>query len=224
MARSKAWVTPCLAFLGPRRSAGLCFFAEFAYSWPPCLPRRMKRYYCKRVFFIPVTFGLIMILPVLQYPDPRLAGTARPIAEITPEIRVLAQNMVETMYARDGVGLAAPQVGAALRLVVIDISGPEKREDLRVLVNPALVLSGEQIDSEEGCLSVEGYSASVTRREKVHVEAQDIDGNPVSFDADGRLAVCCQHEHDHLDGILFIDHISRLKRTMLDRKVQKRSR
>lgn len=165
-----------------------------------------------------------MILPVLQYPDPRLALKAVAVKEITPEIRELVNNMVETMYARDGIGLAAPQVGASLRLVVIDTSGPEKREALRVLINPVLTLSGENVDSEEGCLSVDGYSAIVTRREKAHVEALDLEGNPVSFDADGRLAVCCQHERDHLDGVLFIDHISRLKRTMLDRKVQKRSR
>lgn len=165
-----------------------------------------------------------MILPVLQYPDPRLALKARPVDEITPEIRELTENMVETMYARDGIGLAAPQVGASLRLVVIDTSGPEKREDLRVLVNPVLVLSGEEVESEEGCLSVDGYNAVVTRREKAHVEATDLEGNPVVFDADGRLAVCCQHECDHLDGVLFIDHISRLKRTMLDRKIRKKGR
>lgn len=165
-----------------------------------------------------------MILPVLQYPDPRLERVSEPVKEITPEIRELVDNMVETMYARDGIGLAAPQVGEAIRLVVIDMSGPEKREDLRVLVNPRLVLSGDQVESEEGCLSVQDYSAVVARKEKARVEAMDLDGNPVVFDADGRLAVCCQHECDHLDGVLFIDHISRLKRTMLDRKVQKRGK
>lgn len=165
-----------------------------------------------------------MILPVLQYPDPRLAETARPVNEVTPEIRELAANMAETMYARDGIGLAAPQVGALVRLVVIDISGPEKREELRVLINPVLTLAGDEVDSEEGCLSVNGYNAVVTRRERVHVEATDLEGEPVSFDADGRLAVCCQHECDHLDGVLFIDHISRLKRTMLDRKLRKKGK
>lgn len=165
-----------------------------------------------------------MILPVLQYPDPRLALKAEPVGEITPAIRDLVENMVETMYARDGIGLAAPQVGVSLRLVVMDTSGPEKREALRVLINPVLVLSGDDIDSEEGCLSVEGYNAVVTRREKAHVEAIGLDGQPVVFDAAGRLAVCCQHECDHLNGVLFIDQISRLKRTMLDRKIQKRGR
>lgn len=165
-----------------------------------------------------------MIMPVLQYPDPGLLRKAGPVDEITPEIITLAQDMVETMYARDGVGLAAPQVGSPLRMVVIDISGPEKREKLQILINPALILSGEMVDSEEGCLSVEGYNAVVSRHEKAHVAAIDLEGRPISFDAEGRLAICCQHECDHLDGVLFIDHISRLKRTMLDRKLQKKGR
>ncbi|MDL2216638.1 peptide deformylase [Desulfovibrio sp. OttesenSCG-928-M14] len=165
-----------------------------------------------------------MILPVLQYPDPRLARVSTAIDSITPEVRELAENMVETMYARDGIGLAAPQVGEAVRLVVIDISGPEKREDLRILVNPVLSLSGGEVESEEGCLSVLDYSACVSRREYAHVEATDLDGERVVFDATGRLAVCVQHECDHLDGVLFIDHISRLKRGMLDRKLLKKGR
>lgn len=163
-----------------------------------------------------------MILPVLQYPDPRLASVAAPVGELTPELRELVDNMVETMYARDGVGLAAPQVGRSIRLVVMDLSGPDVRDDLRVLVNPVLTVSGEEIESEEGCLSVQDYSARVARHEFVHVEATDLDGNPVIFDADGRLAVCVQHECDHLNGVLFIDHISRLKRGMLDRKLRKK--
>lgn len=165
-----------------------------------------------------------MILPVLQYPDPRLLRVSESVKEITPKIRELAANMVETMYARDGIGLAAPQVGENIRLVVIDVSGPEKKEDLRVLVNPVLTLSGGEVESDEGCLSVKDYSACVVRRENARVEATDLDGNPVSFDADGRLAICTQHECDHLNGVLFIDHISRLKRSMLDRKIQKRGR
>jgi len=164
-----------------------------------------------------------MILPVLQYPDPRLARVSLPIQEITPEIRELAENMVETMYARDGIGLAAPQVGTPVRLVVVDVSGPDRREDLRILVNPVLKTSGPEIDSEEGCLSITDYRSTVCRFGQVHVEATDLDGNPVSFDAEDLLAVCVQHECDHLDGILFIDHISRLKREMFDRKIKKKS-
>lgn len=165
-----------------------------------------------------------MILPVLQYPDPRLARVSEPIKEITPEIRELAANMAETMYTRDGIGLAAPQVGEAVRLVVIDVSGPEKREDLRVLVNPVLTLSGFEVDSEEGCLSVADYRSMVCRASKVHIEAADLDGNPVSLDAEDMLAICAQHECDHLEGLLFIDHISRLKREMFDRKIRKKGK
>lgn len=168
--------------------------------------------------------GKDMILPVLQYPDPRLARVSVPIKEVTPEIRDLAANMVETMYARDGVGLAAPQVGEALRLVVIDTSGPGKREDLRILINPELTLSGPEVESEEGCLSVNDYRSSVLRSASARVTATDLDGNAVSFDAEDLLSICVQHECDHLNGVLFIDHISRLKRGMLDRKLQKKGK
>jgi len=164
-----------------------------------------------------------MILPVLQYPDPRLARVSLPIHEITPEIRELAENMVETMYARDGIGLAAPQVGSAIRLIVMDVSGPDRREDLRILVNPALTVSGPEIESDEGCLSITDYRSTVCRSGNVKVEATDLDGNPVSFEAEDLLAICAQHECDHLDGVLFIDHISRLKRGMFDRKIKKKS-
>ncbi|MDR3176089.1 MAG: peptide deformylase [Desulfovibrio sp.] len=163
-----------------------------------------------------------MILPVLQYPDPLLARKAEPVLEITPAVRALAADMAETMYARDGVGLAAPQVGQPLRLVVMDLSGPEKRSDLRVLVNPVLVLFGEEVDAEEGCLSVADYTAKVRRREFARVEATDLEGRPLAFDAEGRMAVCAQHECDHLDGILFVDHLSRLKRGMFDRRLKKK--
>lgn len=163
-----------------------------------------------------------MFLPVLQYPDPRLARVSEPVKEITPEVRALAADMVETMYARDGIGLAAPQVGKAIRLVVIDVSGPDKREDLRILLNPVLTLSGPEVDSEEGCLSVAEYRSTICRAGRVHAEATDLDGNPVSFDAQDLLAICLQHECDHLDGVLFIDHISRLKREMFDRRRRKK--
>ncbi len=165
-----------------------------------------------------------MILPVLQYPDPRLCRKSVPVTAVTPELRELAADMAETMYARDGIGLAAPQVGQAIRLVVVDVSGPEKREDLRILVNPVLTLSGPELESEEGCLSVPELRSTVCRAEKAHLEATDLDGNPVSLDADGLLAICLQHECDHLEGTLFIDHISRLKRMMYDRKMQKKGK
>ena len=165
-----------------------------------------------------------MIRPVLHYPDPRLARRAEPVTHVTPELKELVSDMVETMYARDGIGLAAPQVGEAVRLVVMDVSGPDKREDLRILINPVLTLSGPDVDSEEGCLSVPDYRSTVRRKELAHVQATDLDGNVVSFDAEGILAICAQHECDHLEGTLFIDRISRLKRSMLDRKLQKKGK
>ncbi|MDR1947247.1 MAG: peptide deformylase [Desulfovibrio sp.] len=163
-----------------------------------------------------------MILPVLQYPDPRLTRKSAPVEEITPRIRELAADMAETMYARDGIGLAAPQVGETLRLVVLDLSGPDRREDLRVLVNPEFTLSGVELESDEGCLSVPDYSAKVVRREFAAVRAVDLEGRPVVFDASGHLSVCVQHECDHLEGILFIDRLSRLKREMLDKRLKKK--
>ena len=165
-----------------------------------------------------------MILPVLQYPDPRLKRVSLPVSEITPEIRTLVGDMVETMYARDGIGLAAPQVGVPLRLVVMDLSGPEAREELMVLVNPVLTTSGMEMETEEGCLSVPDIRSVVSRPGNVHVEATDLDGNPIRFDAEGLAAVCIQHECDHLNGTLFIDHISRLKRSMYDRKILKKEK
>ena len=166
-----------------------------------------------------------MILEVLTYPNPLLKQKSEPIAEITPEIRELAKNMVETMYEYDGIGLAAPQVGRLIRLITVDVSGPEAREDLMILVNPVLEPVGdEEVESEEGCLSVEDYRSTVARAEKVKVTARDLDGNPVEFEAEGILAVCLQHECDHLDGKLFIDRISRLKRNMYDAKVKKWAR
>lgn len=162
-----------------------------------------------------------MILPVLQYPDPRLQRVAVDVAEITPELQALIDNMVETMYARNGIGLAAPQIGQSIRLIVVDISGPEERSDLMVLINPRLTLIGSEVDSEEGCLSVPDYNACVVRSDKVQVEALDKEGKPLSFEADGMKAICLQHECDHLEGKLFIDKISRLKRSLYDKKISK---
>lgn len=165
-----------------------------------------------------------MILPVLQYPDPRLKRAALPVAEITPDIRALAGDMAETMYARDGIGLAAPQVGVLARLVVMDISGPTARENLLTLINPLVVPLGPETESDEGCLSVPDFRALVSRPGLVRVEALDLDGNPFHFEAEGTLAVCVQHECDHLEGTLFIDRISRLKRGMYDRRIRKKEK
>ncbi len=164
-----------------------------------------------------------MIRPVLQYPDPRLARKSVEIQEVTPEIRELAADMVETMYARDGIGLAAPQVGEAVRLITVDVSGPEKREALHVLVNPKLTLGPGEVESEEGCLSVPDLRADVRRAPRVTLEATDLDGKPIRLEAEELFAICLQHEIDHLEGTLFIDRVSRLKRMMYDRKIAKKA-
>ncbi len=167
-----------------------------------------------------------MSLKILTYPNPLLGKASLPVTKITEEIRQLVDEMTETMYKSDGIGIAAPQVGKLLRLVVIDVSGPEKRDERMVLVNPVWspLPDAAPVESEEGCLSVPDYRSRVRRTGNVHVEATDLDGKPVSFDAEGLLAICVQHEIDHLDGKLFIDHISRLKRMMFESKLKKGTR
>jgi peptide deformylase len=162
-----------------------------------------------------------MPLAILKYPHPVLARRAEPVAEITGEVRELAAAMAEAMYANQGIGLAAPQVGASVRLIVIDLSGPDKREALVTLVNPVVVAASGEQEDEEGCLSVRGYRTVVKRAANVTVTAQDLDGAPLTIEADGLLAVCLQHEIDHLEGVLFIDRISRLKRAMYDKRVKR---
>lgn len=162
-----------------------------------------------------------MARKILKYPDPILAKKAEPIAKVTPEIRQLAKDMAEAMYEKRGVGLAAPQVGECCRLIAVDISGPDERTDLMFLVNPVVVSREGSVEDEEGCLSVSNFRAKVKRSEKVVVKAQDMDGKDVEINADGLLAICLQHEIDHLDGVLFIDHVSRLKRALYDNKVKK---
>jgi len=164
-----------------------------------------------------------MILDIIQYPDPRLAQTAVELTELTDELRLLVSNMAETMYAARGVGLAAPQVGRAIRLILVDVSGPDERKELRVFINPRLtVLDPTPVEDEEGCLSVPfNYRAPVSRAARVAVEALDMDWKPVHIEAEGLLAVCLQHEIDHLEGKVFLDYISRLKRTLFDTRVKK---
>ena len=162
-----------------------------------------------------------MPLEILKYPHPVLARKAAPVPAVTPEIRELAAGMAEAMYANQGVGLAAPQVGASLRMVVIDLSGPDKREALMTLVNPVITAASGEQEDEEGCLSVRSYRTVVKRAATVTVTAQDLDGNPLTIEADELLAVCLQHEIDHLEGVLFIDRISRLKRAMYDKRVKR---
>ena len=164
-----------------------------------------------------------MLLDIVTYPDPRLKERCVPVEAITDEIRRLAADMTETMYAAPGVGLAAPQVGRSLRLLVMDPGVQEGERRPRVLVNPVLGPLGEVIVSEqEGCLSVPlNYRADVPRWSRVRLRATDLDGTPIDEELEGFAAVVVQHEVDHLDGTLFIDRMSRLRRTLYDGRVKK---
>jgi len=161
------------------------------------------------------------VLEIRQYPDPVLKGGCKPVHDITQEIHALIEDMVETMYDAPGVGLAAPQVGVPLRLAVIDVSTEDEKKPLLVLINPEIVAYEGEQEEEEGCLSVKGHYATVKRYAKVRVRAHDRDGKPFEMDGEGLLARAFQHELDHLDGMLFIDRLSPLKRDLLKRKLKK---
>ncbi len=163
------------------------------------------------------------LLNILEFPDSRLRNKARLVEEVTAEIRQLATDMLETMYAAPGVGLAATQVNVHQRVVVIDVS--EERNDPRVFINPEVtVLDSETAEHEEGCLSVPGYQELVERPLHVKVTALNENGEPLEFTPDGLMAVCIQHEIDHLDGKLFVDYLSALKRKRIKDKLLKQQR
>lgn len=159
------------------------------------------------------------ILNILRYPDERLHTVAAPVAEVNDAIRNLIDDMAETMYGAPGIGLAATQVDVHQQVIVIDIS--EKRNRLLVLVNPVIVSAGGRSTHEEGCLSVPGIYDNIERAERVTVRALDRDGESFSLDAEGLLAVCIQHEIDHLKGKVFVDYLSRLKQTRIKSKLKK---
>jgi peptide deformylase len=158
-------------------------------------------------------------LTILEFPDPRLRTRAQPVDAVDDSIRTLVDNMFETMYAAPGIGLAATQVNVHKRILVIDTS--EERTQPLALINPEIVTRDGVEETEEGCLSVPGIFEKVTRAERIRVKALDRDGAPLEFDADGLLAVCIQHEIDHLDGKLFVDYLSELKRTRIRKKLEK---
>jgi len=162
------------------------------------------------------------LLDILQYPDERLRHVAAPVDPVDDRLRALADDMLETMYAAAGIGLAATQVGVGERIAVIDVSA--EHDEPRVFVNPEILAREGEVDSEEGCLSIPGVHDRVPRAERVRVRALDREGQPFELDADGLLAVCIQHEIDHLDGRLFIDYLSLLKRRRLDKKLSKQRR
>lgn len=162
------------------------------------------------------------ILNILVYPDPRLRQVAAKVDSITDATRKLVDDMTETMYAAPGIGLAATQVNVHQRIIVIDVS--ENQDDLRVLINPEVYeKDGEQV-YDEGCLSVPDVFAPVTRAETIKLRALDQHGKSFDLSADGLLAVCIQHEIDHLDGKVFVDYLSRLKQDRIRKKVQKQQR
>ncbi|HCZ48429.1 MAG TPA: peptide deformylase [Gammaproteobacteria bacterium] len=161
-------------------------------------------------------------LPILTFPDPRLRDVARPVDGVDADLRQLAADMAETMYAAKGIGLAATQVGVPKRVLVMDLSA--ERTELMTLINPQIVeRDGVQV-CEEGCLSVPEVFESVERAERVAVTYLNLDGDACRLEADGLLAVCVQHEIDHLDGKLFVDYLSRLKQDRLRKKAVKRQR
>lgn len=162
------------------------------------------------------------LLTILEYPDPRLRKVAAPVAAVTPEIQRLVRDMAETMYAAPGVGLAATQVDVHKRIIVMDVS--ETRDELRVFINPELLLAEGEAECEEGCLSVPGYYDKVKRAARVRIRAQDERGEVFEQDADGMLAVCLQHEMDHLVGKVFVDLLSPLKRARVAARQRKKQR
>ena len=162
------------------------------------------------------------LLPILEYPDPRLKKVATAVAAVTSEIRKLVRDLADTMYAAPGVGLAATQVNVHKRVIVIDIS--EHKDELRVFINPELLAAEGEAECEEGCLSVPGYYDKVTRAARIRVRAKDEHGAMFEYDAEGLLAVCIQHEMDHLQGKVFVEYLSPLKRARLAAKLRKKQR
>jgi len=159
------------------------------------------------------------LLPILIYPDPRLQKIAAPVSRVDAEIRQLVADMAETMYAAPGVGLAATQVDVHLQVIVIDAS--DDKSQLQVFINPQILTREGECEGEEGCLSVPGIYDNVVRSASVRVRALGIDGEVFEMDAEGMLAVCVQHEIDHLQGKLFVDYLSRLKQTRIKTKLIK---
>jgi peptide deformylase len=161
-------------------------------------------------------------LAILEYPDPRLRIRAEPVTKVDAGITQLADDLLETMYGADGIGLAATQVDRHLRVIVVDIS--DARNEPHVLINPEIVESTGEATSSEGCLSVPEYYDSVARAERIRVRALDREGRSFELEAEGMLAVCVQHEMDHLEGKLFVDYLSEMKRQRLRKKYLKKTR
>jgi peptide deformylase len=165
------------------------------------------------------------IRPILILPDPALKKVSEPVLTIDQDIRVLAQDMLETMYDAPGVGLAAIQIGVAKRVIVMDVSKSEDHREPHILINPEIIwASDNKRVYEEGCLSIPDYNEDVERPDKVRVRALNLDGETIELEADGLLSTCVQHEIDHLNGVLFIDYLSKLKRDRVTKKFVKAAR
>lgn len=162
-----------------------------------------------------------MIRTILHYPDPKLKIPGKPVEAITDEVRALVDDMAETMYAAPGVGLAATQIGVALQIFVIDIADSDAPSELRVFINPEILELHDAVTWKEGCLSFPGVTEEVDRAARVRVRARGKDGNWFELDAEGLLAVAIQHEYDHLQGVLMIDHLGPLKKRIVHRKMVK---
>ncbi|KAB0287639.1 peptide deformylase [Vibrio fortis] len=185
-----------------------------AYKMSRIEPTRFKLFRHSSIFRV-----YMSVLQVLTLPDDRLRTVAKPVKEVTPEIQKFVDDMIETMYDEEGIGLAATQVDFHQRIVVIDIS--ETRDEPMVLINPEIIEKRGEDGIEEGCLSVPGARALVPRAAEVTVKALDRDGKEYTFDADDLLAICVQHELDHLEGKLFVDYLSPLKRKRIQDKLAK---
>jgi peptide deformylase len=165
------------------------------------------------------------IRPILVLPDARLRAVADPIDAVDDDIKALAKDMLDTMYDAPGIGLAAPQIGVMKRIVVMDLAKEGEKPEPLVLINPEITKFSDVVQTtEEGCLSIPELYYDVERPDAVTVKYTDLDGNEVIKDADGKLAVCIQHELDHLDGVLYIDYLSRLKRDRVIKKFDKAAR
>ncbi len=162
------------------------------------------------------------IRPILIAPDPRLKAVSTPVETVDAEIRKLAEDMADSMYAAEGIGLAAVQIGVAKRIIVMDLDQKDGKKNWRAFINPKITWASEEMATyEEGCLSVPEIWDDVERPARIKAEYLDLDGKKVEIEADGMLATCLQHEMDHLEGVLFIDHFSRLKRSIARRKLAK---
>ena len=162
------------------------------------------------------------LLDILEFPDPRLRTKAKPVTNVDDGIRILVRDMFETMYDAPGIGLAATQVNVHKRVIVIDVS--EDKSSPLTFINPEFVPVAGEKEHEEGCLSVPGFYEAVVRPDRIRVKALNAKGEPFEMECDGLLSVCLQHEMDHLEGILFVDHLSRLKRDRIRAKLQKKQR